>query len=570
MRIDNHVMGLRSLNAWRGIRIAALNALLMSLSFGCSKKSEPDSADGMSVVEDAGVVDMSAADVMVADVQVRDRGIACATLDDCSNPICADAPVCQPCEEGGNCLYTGQLRIFGEAVSNRRQTISDLRIRAVCGNDEVSAVPGEDGRYELNIEVDQCSHLVLVAERAPGTEGYVPVVRRIQMPPPVNTMEIDFAMQPGEEIRCDGTICVSRSVYRSYDTGEFFVGYGYGSGELNDVDYFGAIFESTDGQLLWLHRYAYYEFRDANSNRLNDIFFGDNSGLYSTAELTFETRAWVTDLVEGVTVRDYHTQPYSIYYDDDEEWAENRPYMTDDRIDPDGDGLYETIEMFAYQLNVDRAQWEPMAVNGEPLYSHIVARAERGYRTAADEDSMARPIPNGFARPGRAYPFVPAAYLRSVQSTGTYGPGAMADQSIGIYGEDYSAIPIRGSGVFAIGQPIPKACWRVRVVDECGSAVLGAPVTVRGVSHGFFSESQTDSDGLTCFEVGRSESNGEDFDGDGLSNELFDVEFELERPIRARRLRAPAPKVESTPTTEGSCREPSNCPELTFQYTNCQ
>ena len=88
MRISNNVMGLETLNVWWGIRISVLNALVLILCIGCSKKSEPDSADGMSVVEDAGVVDMSVADTMVADVQVRDRGIACETVDDCSNPIC--------------------------------------------------------------------------------------------------------------------------------------------------------------------------------------------------------------------------------------------------------------------------------------------------------------------------------------------------------------------------------------------------------------------------------------------------------------------------------------------------
>ena len=117
---------------------------------------------------------------------------------------------------------------------------------------------------------------------------------------------------------------------------------------------------------------------------------------------------------------------------------------------------------------------------------------------------------------------------------------------------------------------MPKACWAITVNDACDVPVLGAPIQVRGVSHGYFTEVFTDANGRGCVEVGRSESDGADFDGDGLSNELFDVEISVLEPLRPRRLIVPMEKVESTPTTAGSCREPSSCSQLNFAYGRCQ
>ncbi len=545
---------------WR-IRFAFL--LLLS---GCSATSNSSPSDAFNVS------DLQIQDAMViADEGLQDAGPECVTLDDCARPNCAEALICQSCELGGNCLYTGELRLFGTALSKSRQTVSDLTIRAICGEDEFRTEPGDGGAYELEIQVNQCSHLVLIAERGPSTEGYVPVVRRIEMPPPINTIEADFSLEPGEEIRCDGVTCRSRRAYSEYDSGEFFTGYGYRSGELNDLNYFGAIFESIDGELLWLHRFAYFDFRDSQSQRLKNIFFGGNSGRYALSALTFETRAWVADLVDGITVADYHSQPYSIYWDNDERWALKEPALTDPEIDPDSDGRYESIEMYAYELNIERAQWQPLRVADAPVYSRIMAQVESGYRVRDDDIAGgATPIDDALFSPDRVYSYVPDAYLRGVQTTGDYGPGMLEDANDGQYGNDYTAIPITGSGIFAIGQPVPKACWAITVNDDCGLPVLGAPIQVRGVSHGYFTEVITNAMGQGCVEVGRSESNGDDYDGDGLSNELFDVEISVLEPLRPRRLLVPMEKVESTPTTAGSCREPATCVQLNFAYGRCQ
>ena len=195
--------------------------------------------------------DMQVADLEVdtgpVDLGVQDLGSPCATLDDCSKPECADAELCQPCEEGGNCLFTGTLKIFGRALSRRSQSISDLSIRATCGEETVTTQPVEGGRYSLEISVENCPQLVVVASRAEGTEGFVPVVRRFQMPPPVNTIELEIRLIEGDEIRCDGTLCSSSGSYESYDTGQYIIAYAHESGSIDELDNFGSIFESTDG-----------------------------------------------------------------------------------------------------------------------------------------------------------------------------------------------------------------------------------------------------------------------------------------------------------------------------------
>ena len=113
------------------------------------------------------------------------------------------------------------------------------------------------------------------------------------------------------------------------------------------------------------------------------------------------------------------------------------------------------------------------------------------------------------------------------------------------------------------------ACWRVRVIDECDQPVPGAQVEARGVNHGYFTQTITNEDGLGCIEVGRSESMGQDFDGDLLSNELFDVEIKGQRVLGQVSLAPPMSRIESTPNVEGSCRELSSCDDLTLSYMRC-
>jgi hypothetical protein len=538
---------------------------LISLS-GCpSDKTTPDlGTAGNEVGGEIGGYEVA------GNVAGSEDGDVCVERNDCARSECADAVICKPCESGGYCLYTGTLKIFGTILSKSGQLISDFSVRAICGDAQVSTVPGEEGRYELNINANQCNQLVVVVERTSNTEGYVPSIRRFQMPPPVNTINQDFEVVPGEEIRCDGVTCSSRRAYESYDTGEFAVGYAYNSSKLSDLDIFGSIFESVDGELLWLYCFVYYDFRDNQSQTLNNIFFNNNREAYALSRLTFDTRAWVADLDQELTLPDYHYQQYSIYWDNDDRWTSRIDELTDPSIDPDGDGRYKGIEMNTYVLNMERAQWSRLEANGQPLYSRIVAEIEPGYDNSNDNEYIGAPIASALYSPNKIFAFVPDAYLQGVQTTGNYGPGYAEDISIGQYRRDYSAIPLVGSGLFAVGQPIPKACWIIRVVDECQAPILGAPVEVRGVSHGFYTESITGEQGVSCVEIGRSESMGFDFNGNGLSNELFDVEVAIQDVLGNNNLRNPMPKIQSTPIHEGTCRDFSSCDELLFTFTGCQ
>ena len=91
-----------------------------------------------------------------------------------------------------------------------------------------------------------------------------------------------------------------------------------------------------------------------------------------------------------------------------------------------------------------------------------------------------------------------------------------------------------------------------------------------GVNHGYHYGEITDQNGIACVEVGRSESGGADFDGDGLGNERFDVEIRAERPLGNRRLLSTNNRIVSTPVSAGDCRAPSECEEITFTFQNCQ
>ncbi len=522
--------------------------------------------------EDPLIQDMylGGSDFMVADMDIIDANMVvtpCQSIEECVKDECLEESICQPCEEGGNCTYSGTLRVFGRATSIQNQAISDLYIKGTCGDQEIIVNPSEAGDYELELEVNNCDRLVVIAQREERTEGYVPIIFRYNMPPPVNAINLDLKLIPGAEIRCDGISCEAPGVFGGFDDGSFYTGYAYNSSELNDVSNFGSIFESASGELLWLHRFIYRDLRDDQSQTINELQInGETAVYYGLSFLTYETRAWVADLFDDYFAFDYHEEIYA-----SADWERFSAYLTDPNIDPDNDGQYETIDMAAFKLNFDGGVWDPLTLNGEPLVSHIFAEIETGYFRGDTQ------IPSGIYSPSRHYVKVPNIYLRGVQTTGDYGPAV--DDGIdesgrlntrGLYRRDYTGIPYYGSGVYAVGQPIPKTCWMVNVVDNCGNPVFGSQISVTGVNHGYHYNEISDFNGRACVEVGRSESNGLDFDGDGLSNERFDVKIRAKKPLGDRRLTAASDRIESTPSIEGDCNTPSSCEEITFTFQNCQ
>ena len=524
--------------------------------------------------KDASSTDMLTPDMSGSDMQYEPVGNdvdaklsdPCQEPSDCNSLECSEARICQPCEDGGDCIFSGKLRIYGRAISTQNQSISDLNIRALCGNEEAIVQPGENGTYQMELNVNQCERLVVIAEREQSTEGYVPIIKRFNMPPPVNTLKIDFKLIPGKEIRCDGSICEAPGVYNSYDYGAFYTGYAYNSNELNEVSNFGSIFESATGELLWLHRFIYRDLRDDQSRTISQLEYNQRPLiLYGLSRLTYETRAWVADLFDGYSALDYHREENSRV-----DWAVYSRFLTDPQIDPDGDGRYETIDMNAYQLDFTRGQWGVLSLNQQQLVAHIFAEIEPGYNVPANTET-------GINAPSEYYVKVPNVYLRGVQTTGNYGPSV--DDGVddngrlnqrGLYRNDYTGIPYSGSGVFAVGQPIPKSCWLINVEDNCGEPVFGSEITITGVNHGYHYSEISNQDGQACVEVGRSESDGADFDGDGLSNELFDVEITASSPLGRQRLLPSSDRIESTPTITADCRMPSACEEITFTFQNCQ
>jgi hypothetical protein len=218
---------------------------------------------------------------------------------------------------------------------------------------------------------------------------------------------------------------------------------------------------------------------------------------------------------------------------------------------------------------LDTGRWDLILdTQQDPVFTHIWAEIERGYDTNENRDL-------GFLIGGDLVVPVPSNYLRQVQTTGEYGPSYDPNElengranSRGIYKQDYSCIPHKGSGIFALGYPMPRSCWQIEVKDACGAPVIGAPIHVVGVSHGYVSDGLTNSSGMACVEVAQSESNNLDFDGDGISNETFDLNINVKKPLGTR-LRSPDQRQETTPSQPGTCITSSECEVLQFQFENC-
>lgn len=549
--------------------------LLMSTFFSCTQELAKEDL-GYQGTADIGMEDREEdmTPNMVIDPECDPLVSPCTVCESsqCNDPACRDAEICQPCEEGGNCLFSGNLRIFGNIKSDSGNVIGDMSVLATCGEKEVEENPDENGDYSLSIQVENCEQLTVTVQRAAQTEGYVPLVYRYRMPPPVNAIELNLKVKEAKEIRCDGVFCEARNVFKGLDYGHYRTGYAYNSVELNDISNFGAIFESNDQELLWLHRFIYRDYRNERSETLNNfaLNIGEEVVYIGLARLNFETRAWVNDLSTLGKAFDYHRKEYSIYVDQDSAWERNEQALTDPNIDPDQDQFYDTIDMATYKLNINTGKWELLkSAQDELLFSNIWAVIEPGYNSDR-ADEFALPINSDHVVP------VPNTYLREIQTNGTYGPAYNMEEinlygmnTRGIYRRDYTGIPHTGSGIYAVGQAVPRTCWLIQVKDECNMPVLGASIQVLGVNHGYRFDDISDQNGLACVEVGRSESNDQDFDGDGILNERFDVQIKLSRPLNSSSLRAPDTRTESTPMQSATCQQPDSCTPINLQFERC-
>ena len=300
----------------------------------------------------------------------------CDNQADCLLEVCEYAEYCQPCLEGGNCLFTGELTLVGSVLSERREAISNITITSKCNEVTNQYEPDPDGDFSFTQDVNGCEELLIRVERTGVTSGFVPEIYRYAMPPALNTIELNVRLREADTIRCDGVACASDSFDSpAPDDGSYASGYAYHSIRVNEMnDRFGSVFRSDQNELLWLQRYAYREYRDAEAQVVPRLPERDQM---ICSRLNDDTRSWVADLSSLISVPDYHQRQYSLYADDDERWAEYEADLTDPAIDPDGDGSYEGIEMLSYQLDFTTGRWTPLLnSSGQMQPSRILAQIE--------------------------------------------------------------------------------------------------------------------------------------------------------------------------------------------------
>ena len=114
---------------------------LISLS-GCPGQPEPESPDAGTMNAGTRVAGGS---IEAGDPGRSDPEDECVDRNDCTRPECIDHFVCQSCEAGGNCAYSGVLKVFGNVLSKSGQLISNLNIKAICGATQIETTPGEEG-----------------------------------------------------------------------------------------------------------------------------------------------------------------------------------------------------------------------------------------------------------------------------------------------------------------------------------------------------------------------------------------------------------------------------------------
>ena len=280
--------------------------------------------------------------------------------------------------------------------------VSDILITVACGDVLNEYRPDSEGAFSFSLDVTSCLDLLLKVERTGTSQGYVPVFYRYTMPPPVNTIELRVRLREAEDIQCDGVFCQSNGFASDYaDDGSFSSGFVYNSRQVNEMnDQFGAIFQSENNELLWLHRYTYREYRNESSGLVRTL--PDGKRIVSCTRLDDGTRGWVTDLSSDIPYYDYHKREHSVFAseEDEEQWLLYADDLTDPAIDSNNDGYYGAIEMVTYQLDFTTGKWAQLIDDaGNAMQSVVKASIEGGY-DLEENVSFASRLVGGSSRAG--------------------------------------------------------------------------------------------------------------------------------------------------------------------------
>lgn len=171
-----------------------------------------------------------------------------------------------PDDDAGHDLTS--LVVRGDVKLRPTGDTTGIEVVARCGDTVQSTTSADDGSYELTVDVEGCQPLVIEFRKP----TYLPVLRRIPLPPPTSPVDLDATLAALRELQCDDEACVEEGRrFNEFPPGPMRQGWVTALTGPEAAEFAGGRLRSDSGALLWLTAFGYFDLRDANGNPMDSF-----------------------------------------------------------------------------------------------------------------------------------------------------------------------------------------------------------------------------------------------------------------------------------------------------------
>jgi len=161
-----------------------------------------------------------------------------------------------------------ELTIEGSVRLDFSSPAPNVQVVVHCGESTQESTTGDDGGYAVTTNVEQCNYLVVEFTK----ESYLPTYRVIHLPPPTSPVTLDVDMTILQQLLCGTKACVVEGDPVSrFPPGPMTRGWVAVHHGPSAVDYFGGEFRDTQGNLLWVTGFGYFDLRDDSGATLESF-----------------------------------------------------------------------------------------------------------------------------------------------------------------------------------------------------------------------------------------------------------------------------------------------------------
>ncbi len=169
-----------------------------------------------------------------------------------------------------------------------------VKVVAYCDARTVETSTGDDGTYRLTVDIEgQCNRFAVEFTK----EAHLPVLKTIALNPlPADELTLDVALAELKELICGEQVCITENdrkiVMKANPIARGFVGVFSGPQSLPFV---AGEFRNTDGQVLFIPAFAYFDLRDQGGNVLATL----PEGGANCVGIDFEAKSQLADVGAG-------------------------------------------------------------------------------------------------------------------------------------------------------------------------------------------------------------------------------------------------------------------------------